>query len=264
MLGALRSFFKSLLALSALTAASTAHAAGGGIPAVIDYYHIVLHALHIDAKWLPTAGGLFALFLITMLGLRYKSAVAAAGTDVTPDGRVNNRFVVESLLDFVYGIARDNCGEHFRKFFAFLAAIFIFILTCNLTGLVPGFHPATMSMDTNVAIGLIVFVVYNYAGLKEHGFGGYFKHFLGPVAFIAPLFFAIELVSHGSRPLSLGLRLMGNIYGDHTLLGVFTGLSYIVFPALLLFFGLLVSVVQSFVFTLLSGIYISLAISHEH
>jgi F-type H+-transporting ATPase subunit a len=148
-------------------------------------------------------------------------------------------------------------------FFGFLAAIFLFVLTCNLTGLIPGFPPPTVSMDTNLGMGFIVFLVYNYAGFKEHGMA-YLKHFAGPVIYIAPLFFCIELVSHASRPLSLSLRLVGNIYGDHTLLGIFTGLSYIVFPALLMFFGLLVAVVQSFVFTLLSGIYISMAISHDH
>jgi F-type H+-transporting ATPase subunit a len=195
--------------------------------------------------------------------LKFSASVAASGQDVEPNGRFSLRFLVESLMEFVLGIAKDNCGHEYRKFFPFLATLFIFILACNLSGLIPGFPPPTESMDTNVAMGLIVFLVYNWAGLKEHG-SGYIKHFLGPVVFIAPLYFCIEIVSHLSRPLSLGLRLMGNIFGDHTLLGVFTSLSYIVLPALLMFFGLLVAVVQSFVFMLLTGIYISMAISHDH
>ena len=89
---------------------------------------------------------------------------------------------------------------------------------------------------------------------------------MGPVVLIAPLFFAIEMVSHASRPLSLSVRLMGNIFADHTLVGVFTSLSVtqFLFPSVLMFFGLMVAVVQSFVFTLLTGIYIQLAISHDH
>jgi F-type H+-transporting ATPase subunit a len=246
-----------------LAGASTSAFAEGGLPHVIDYYDMILHALHLEPKWAPTVGALFALAVITVIGLIYKSAVAAAGTEVTPTGKFSLRFVVEMLLDLVHSIAKDNGGHNYRKFFPFLAGLFLFILTCNLSGLIPGFPPATEKMDTNVAMGLFVFVVYNLAGVKEHG-GGYIKHFFGPVWWIAPLFFAIELVSHGSRPLSLGLRLMGNIYGDHTLLAVFTKLTWIGFPAALMFFGLLVAVVQSFVFTLLTGIYISLAISHEH
>jgi F-type H+-transporting ATPase subunit a len=167
------------------------------------------------------------------------------------------------MLEFVVGLAKDNTQERYLSFFPFLAAIFVYIVVCNLSGLIPGFPPPTETMDNNVAVGICVFLVYNLAGIKEHG-GAYVKHFLGPVAFIAPLFFCIELVSHFSRPLSLGLRLTGNIYGDHTLLGVFTSISYLLFPALLMFFGLLVAVVQSVVFTLLSAIYISMAISHDH
>jgi F-type H+-transporting ATPase subunit a len=236
---------------------------GGGLPKVINYYELILEHLGLGEQWVPTVGALFITVVIALMGLSYRAQVAKDGDQVAPNGRFSLRYLIEGVLEFVVGLAKDNCHEAWRSFYAFLAAIFIFILTCNLSGLIPGFEPPTVSMDTNVAIGILVFLVYNFAGLKEHG-GGYIKHFLGPVAFIAPLFFCIEIVSHASRPLSLGLRLMGNIYGDHTLLGVFTQLSYLVLPALLMFFGLLVAVVQSFVFTLLSGIYISMAISHDH
>ena len=120
-------------------------------------------------------------------------------------------------------------------------------------------------------MGLIVFVWYNYAGVKEHGLGPYIKHFSGPtikipvLGLLLPiLIFAIEISSHRFRPVSLSLRLMGNIFGDHMLLSVFTGMVYLLVPSLLMFFGLLVSMVQSFVFTLLSAIYISMAVSHDH
>jgi len=245
-------------------AAEEAHAGGGGgVAETINFYHMALHALHLDPMWEPTLGGLACLALLVLLGSAFRRSVLKDVDDVVPSGRFSLRFVFEEILEFVVGLAKDNTGAKYRNYLPFLAALFLYILVCNLSGLIPGFPPPTETMDNNVAIGLTVFLVYNVAGVKEHG-AGYIKHFLGPVAFIAPLFFCIELVSHFSRPLSLGLRLAGNIYGDHTLLGVFTSISYLVFPAFLLFFGLLVAVVQSFVFTLLSGIYISMAISHDH
>jgi F-type H+-transporting ATPase subunit a len=143
-----------------------------------------------------------------------------------------------------------------------LSTLFLFILVSNLSGMVPGFEPATISMDTNVAMGLLVFIVYNVAGFKENGMS-YAKHFLGPVVLLAPLYLAIELVSHAARPFSLGLRLAGNIFADHTLVGV-ANMAYIIVPSGLLFLGLLVAVIQSFVFTLLSGIYIGMATAHDH
>ncbi|MBM4251029.1 MAG: F0F1 ATP synthase subunit A [Deltaproteobacteria bacterium] len=254
-----------LISLGSLFGSSVAFASegGGGVAHFINYYSILLHRLHIDHAWEPTVGGLLCLLAIIVAGIYYRRSVSRDGANVVPSGKFSLRHLIEEMLEFVVGIAKDNTHERYLSFFPFLAAVFVYIVVCNLSGLIPGFPPPTETMDNNVAVGICVFVVYNLAGIKEHG-GAYVKHFLGPVAFIAPLFFCIELVSHFSRPLSLGLRLTGNIYGDHTLLGVFTSLSYLVFPALLMFFGLLVAVVQSVVFTLLSGIYISMAISHDH
>ena len=254
---------KQLLSLLAVVVGASEALAAGGVAKTVNWYEIFLHSVHIDHKWEATLGSIACSVLILIAGIKYRTSVSASGETVGPTGRFGLRFMVESILDMVLGVAKDNAAEQYRKFFPLLSALFIYILVCNLSGLIPGFPPPTEQMANNVAVGIVVFVVYNAAGLKEHGFG-YVKHFLGPVAFIAPLFFCIELFSHFSRPLSLGLRLTGNIYGDHTLLGVFTSITYIIFPALLTFFGLLVAVVQSFVFTLLSGIYISMAISHDH
>ena len=236
---------------------------GGGMAHPVSYYDMLLHSLGIDAHWAPTVGALFVTFLLVLIGLSYSRSVSASKS-VVPDGKFSLRYLIESVMDMITGLAKDNCGHHYRSYITFLGTLFLFILVCNLTGLVPGFPPATLKMETNVAMGLFSFAVYNYAGVKEHGPAGYFKTFFGPVVFIAPLFFMIEMVSHASRPFSLGLRLAGNIFGDHTLLSVFTNLTYLVFPAALTFFGLLVAVVQSFVFTLMTAIYISLAISHDH
>ena len=254
--------------LSLVMVTEHALAAGGG-PKIISHYEILLFNFfglesHQVDLWAPTVGGLLSLAILTLLGLGYRSAVMKAGDDVVPDGRFSLRTVVEMLLDFVVGLVRDIIGkEKAAPFISLLTGTFLFILISNLSGLVPGFFPATESINTNLAMGISIFLVYNYAGIKEHG-ASYIKQFLGPMAFLAPLLFCIELVAHFARPVSLSLRLLGNIFGDHLVLSVFTGLTYLVVPAALLFFGLMVACLQSFVFTLLSSIYVKMAISHDH
>lgn len=243
--------------------ASTPALASGGVPEFINFYKlVVVESLGLDEKFMPVASAIFGLTILTFVGTVFKKFAEDSLGDVTPKSKFSLGVLVEVIMDFLYNLTKDQCGHHFRNFLPFLSTIFLFILTVNLTGMIPGFPPATENMSTNVAIGLFAFVVYNIAGLKVNG-THYLKHFLGPVAFIAPLYLGIEIFSHASRPLSLGLRLMGNIFGDHLLLGVFSGLVPLIAPIPLMFFGLLVSCIQSFIFTLLTGIYISMAISHD-
>jgi F-type H+-transporting ATPase subunit a len=246
---------------------SEALAAGGGAT-FINYYHIILSSFGMDEhhiiEWQATAGALLSFVILLFVGLRYKAKVDAAEDHVEPDGKFSLRTVVEMVLEFVCDLGKSLIGAHqYEKFLPILCGLFLFIFVSNLTGLVPGFVPSTESINTNLAMGLSVFLVYNYAGIKEHG-AHYIKQFLGPVLFLMPLMVVIELVAHLARPVSLSLRLYGNIFGDHLVLSVFTGLTYLVLPSFLLFFGLLVASLQSFVFTLLSGIYIAMAISHDH
>jgi F-type H+-transporting ATPase subunit a len=254
---------RGLLVGALALGASGSAFAGEGLPEFINYYEMILHSLGLEERFEPVLGAILAVVILAVVGLFFRKSVESSLNDVVPAPKFSLRVFVEILMDFVYGITKDQCGAHFRNFLGLLSSIFLFILVSNLTGLIPGLPPPTENMSTNVAIGIIAFLSYNIAGLKENG-TAYLKHFLGPVAFIAPLYLGIEIFSHLSRPLSLGLRLTGNIFGDHLLLGVFTGLTYLVFPALLLFFGLLVACIQSFVFTLLTGIYISMAIAHDH
>jgi len=247
--------------------APAALAAGGAGAEFINYYSMILEKFGMDkhhaSDWVPVIGGLVTLVLMLMIGSKYKTAVNKSKEDVVPDGKVSLRNGIEAILDFLNDLSHNVIGHDAPRYFPILAGIFLFILVSNLTGLVPGFLPATDSINTNLALGLCIFLVYNYAGIKEHG-GSYVKQFLGPVAFMMPIMLVIELVAHLARPVSLSLRLYGNIFGDHLVLSVFTGLTYLVLPAFLLFFGLLVACLQSFVFTLLSSIYISMAVSHDH
>ncbi|HEX9830591.1 MAG TPA: F0F1 ATP synthase subunit A, partial [Thermodesulfobacteriota bacterium] len=153
--------------------------------------------------------------------------------------------------------------EKAKKYFPLLGTAFIFILFSNLLGIIPGFLAPTGNFNTPVACALVVFVMYNYYGVKENGIG-YLKQFAGPIIYMAPFIFVIEIVSHLVRPASLSLRLFWNMTGDHLVLGIFTNLTHIVIPALFIGLGVFVSFLQAFVFTILSAIYISLAIAHEH
>jgi F-type H+-transporting ATPase subunit a len=260
-----KSFF--ILFLLSLCFHSVAWASGGGVK-IISYYELILEHFGLDEhsihEWVPAIGGMVTLILLTLIGFVYKRRVEALGENVCPDGTFSIRTIVDTILDFIADLAKTIIGEHhYRSFLPLLCGLFLFIFVSNLTGLIPGFVPSTESINTNLAMGLSVFLVYNFAGFKEHG-SHYLKQFVGPVVFLMPLMIIIELVAHLARPVSLSLRLYGNIFGDHLVLSVFTGLTYLVFPAFLLFFGLLVASLQSFVFTLLSSIYISMAMSHDH
>lgn len=257
------------IAISFLLFSDQVFAASGGVT-FINYYHLILSGLgisdpHVVAEYSPVLGALMTLLITTVLGLAYSKRVATLGDDVTPEGGAGIRGVLEMILDFVNDLGRGIIGkDQAESFLPVLFGLFFFILVSNLSGLVPGFTPATESISTNLVLGLFIFIVFNIAGVKEHGLLGYLKTFAGPMALMAPFIFSIEMIGALVRPISLALRLYGNIFGDHLVLSVFTGLTYLVLPSFLLFFGLMVACLQSFVFTLLSGIYISLAVSHDH
>src|SRR5262249_25395312 len=131
-------------------------------------------------------------------------------------------------------------------------------------GLFPGFNPATSNNNTTFALGVTSFLVYNVEGIRAQGLVSYIKHFMGPIIWLAPLMFVVEVVSHLVRPLSLGLRLSGNMTGDHTVLSIFLGLTPIGIPMIFYALGLFVCFVQAFVFSLLSMVYLSMATAHDH
>ena len=246
---------------------SVAMAAGG--VQFINYYYLILKGLGLDKHqiemWTPVAGSLFTTAVLLFLGLRYKKSIDSDGDNVSPTASMSIRNIVELVLEFVHNIGASIIGsKECRPYLAVLFSLFLFIFVSNLSGLVPGFLPTTENFNTNLMLGLFSFAVFNAAGIREHGLAGYLKTYAGPIVAMMPFIFLIEIIGAFVRPISLALRLYGNIFGDHLVLSVFTGLTYLVLPAFLLFFGLLVASIQSFVFTLLSSIYISLAISHDH
>ena len=173
------------------------------------------------------------------------------------------RNLFEVLADTVLGLMAGVMGEKAAKrYLPLVGTLFMFILFSNLLGLIPGFLPPTDTLKTNLALSISVFLISHAVGVREHGLK-YFKHFLGPIWWLAWLMLPIEIVSHIARPVSLAMRLMGNIVGDHKLVLVFFGILPILLPLPFMVMGVLVCVVQAVVFSLLTTVYISQAVAHE-
>ena len=198
---------------------------------------------------------------VARLGLN--KAMGQGGTlQYVPDGTLTMRNFFELLTGALYGLCSDLLGhKNAVKFFWLSAGLFIYILTSNLLGVVPGMLPPSGSLQHNLAMALVVLILFNGAGIKVQGVGGYLKHMWGPVWWLGVLLFAIELLSFLLvRPYSLSLRLTGNMFGDHQVLSIMSGLIPVFYPIIFLALGMFVSFIQAFVFTLLSTIYIALAV----
>jgi len=209
-------------------------------------------------------GSILVLILLALSGFAIKSALSKEDS-VLPDEKFSIRTIFEILtIDFLFDLFTNMLGskENAKKYFPLLGASFFFILFANFLGILPGFLPPTGNFNVPVACALVIFVMYNFYGFRENGLS-YLKHFAGPVVFLAPLMFIIEVISHFVRPVSLSLRLFMNITGDHLILGVFTNLVHYIIPAIFIGLGIFVSFLQAFIFTVLSAIYISLATAHE-
>lgn len=206
--------------------------------------------------------GLVALILIS-LSLLYKRSLGTVEQEIVPTGKFSLKNLwqvsVESLLSLMEGII----GKEAKLYLPLIATLFIYIFVNNMMGIIPGFLPATENVNTNFAMSITVFLYYNYVGIKQHGIKNYLKHFMGPLWMLAPLMFVIELVSHVVRPISLAIRLFGNITGDHVVLGIFSDLVPLVVPVVFLALGIFISFIQAFVFSLLTSVYIGLAVAHE-
>lgn len=195
-----------------------------------------------------------------MIFLVFIGFITTRSLKLVPGGLQN---FLEVIVDGLRGLLLDNMGEHGMKFFPLIATIAIFILTANLAGIIPGFYSPTATMSTNAAMALVVFFLTHIIGIQLHGFK-YLKHFMGPVWWMAPIMLPIELIGHLARPLSLTMRLFGNIAGEDLVLVVLLGLVPFIVPLPMLFLMIFTSLLQAFVFSLLAMMYISGAMEEAH
>ncbi|MGN6104398.1 MAG: F0F1 ATP synthase subunit A [Kofleriaceae bacterium] len=206
---------------------------------------------------------LLVIGIATVGALAFLKGLRGPDKGLIPPRKMNFRNFFEYLAESLYGMVEGAMGEaHARKFFPLIGALFVFILFCNLFALFPGFIAPTDSLKTNIGLALLVFFLTHYYGVKEHGLA-YFKHFLGPSLPLAPLMLPIELVSHFARPMSLSIRLMGNMVADHKVVMSFFALVPILVPVPFLLLGILVCLIQAVVFCTLAMVYIGMAMEHE-
>lgn len=205
------------------------------------------------------------LFLLVAIA-RPKISVARG---LIPDNRLNWRTFFEMMVEGALGTMESVMGRKAARFFLPLISGCMFIIFfSNMFGLIPGFEPPTGNLNTTLAMALVIFFTTHVYGVKAHGFGSYFAHWMGPIRkwYALPLMiflFLIELVSHFARPLSLSIRLMGNMFADHLVVASFTVLMPILVPVPVLLLGVLVCIVQTAVFCILSSVYIGIAVAHE-
>ena len=206
--------------------------------------------------------GVFVAVLLSLFAASVRRRLAAVEQALMPDEGFSARNLSEVFVEMIQGLAEGAIGHGADRYVPLLASFFAFILLSNLIGLLPGFAPPTANSNVTFALGAVAFFAYHAYGLREQGLK-YLKHFLGPVVFLAPLMLVVELFSHLFRPISLGIRLFANMFADHQVVEIFTDLTKFVVPVAFYVLGAFVALVQAFVFTMLTAIYIALAVSHE-
>jgi F-type H+-transporting ATPase subunit a len=170
----------------------------------------------------------------------------------------------ESMYQFLKGQSDDVGIHHSSLYVPFFGTIFLFVLFCNLVGIIPGFESPTMFPPVPLGLALATFCFYNWLGIKKQGIVHYAAHFVGPIPALAPLMIPIEIVSHLARPLSLTLRLYANMFAGEQVTLAFLSLTYLVFPAVFMGLHVFVSFLQAYIFALMAMLYVSSAIEGEH
>jgi F-type H+-transporting ATPase subunit a len=171
--------------------------------------------------------------------------------------------IFELLYEFVRDQAQDQVGHTAHRYVAFFGVIFLYVLSSNLIGLIPCFESPTMNASVTAGCALATFAYYNLKGLQVNGIR-YLGHFAGPLWWLAPLMFPIEIISHLARILSLTVRLYANIFAGEQVTMVFLGLTKFGPPVIFMGLHTFVGVVQSYIFMLLAMVYVGGAVAHEH
>ena len=223
----------------------------------------LLHLLHIEPKY-PQAPipNFVAMEIIVILTLALLFVLTRARLSVEKPGTLQHMF--ELVHGFIEDQSHEIIGHGGEEFTAFLVVQFIFILLCNLIGLVPTLESPTGVPSVPLGCALVAFAYYNIQGVRKKGPLGYAKHFLGPIPALAVIMLPIELVSHFARLLSLTVRLWANMFAGDLITLVFFSMIPVLVPTIFMGLHILVAVLQAYVFVLLTTIYLQGAVSEEH
>ncbi len=228
---------------------------GGIANAIMGLFHV--HSQHPQAP-IPNY---VAMELLVFVFLVLLFAFLRSRLSVDNPGGLQH--LMESIDSFISQQGHEVIGHEYERFTGYLATLGIFILTCNLVGLIPGFEAPTAVPSVPLGCALVTWFYYHIAGIRANGFG-YIKHFLGPVWWLAPLMFVIEACSHLARILSLTVRLFANMFAGDMVTLVFLSLIPIGIPVVFMLLHVGVSFIQTYIFVLLATVYIGEAVAHEH
>lgn len=236
--------------------AQSALASGG-----FNFFNEASHKMHVPAHTLALVVG---SLIMLVAGVLYRAQISKVKNYIIPDAGITVRNILESLGQAMYSTAKTVMGEESaKKYFSYIIFVFMFILINNIIGIFPGSMSANQNLNTTLALGLFTFIYFNFVGIRAVGIVNYLKHFAGPMPALALLIFPIEIISVSVRPLSLALRLRGNMDGDHLILGIFSELVPYIVPIPFYAMGIFVGFLQAFVFSLLTMIYIGMATAHH-
>ncbi|MBY0399023.1 F0F1 ATP synthase subunit A [Myxococcota bacterium] len=235
----------------------------------MNLFDTLAHQLHTEWIYLSAA---FAAGLLILAGFAVQRAVAGESRGVLPEEGVSVRNLFEVIIEALGDLGQTTIGDEWRRYFPVVGTIFFFVLVSNFMNLIPGIQGTTADANVTFAWGILSFAVYNFVGIRQHGWK-YIYQFMGPslwqphigghhyhVRLLAPIFLPLEIVLHFARILTLGIRLMANMFADHKVVVIFLGMV----PAIFMGLGLLVSFLQAFVFALLTMIYIGQALQEPH
>jgi len=222
-----------------------------------------LSALGVPGAWIPSHLFFTWVVMAMLVGL---ALLGTRSLRAVP-GPIQN--LVEVVLEAFQSLLEQMIGPGGRRYLPLIGTAGLFILASNLLANLPGFQAPTANWNTTVALAVTVFISYNYFGVRTHGLRAYLKHFCGPIPALAPLMFPIEFIGHLARPISLSVRLFGNIFGEESVIAILLSLSWLVMPYLIwlgvmLPLSLFTAVVQTFVFIMLSMVYIAGAVEEGH
>ena len=200
--------------------------------------------------------GALVVLLLMIVSLIVKSRLS-----VENPGKIQQ--TAELIVEFLEGQLEENVGHDGHMFLPIIGTIGIFIALSNVLGLIPGLGSPTSNANVPAGCAAVVFLYYNFAGMRKHGVVKYLKHFMGPVWWMAPLMIPIELISHLARPLSLTIRLWGNIFAEELLILIFVGIAPILLPLPFIAFAIFGGFLQAFIFITMSQMYLSMAVASE-
>ena len=229
----------------------------GGVvtPLLAKIGHAPSDPLHPIPDYLAMEVLVILVVLVAAILLRRKLSLESPG---------KFQHAMEVFVEFTQNMVDENIGHEGHGYVPLLGTLGIFVLLCNLIGLIPTLQTPTARIEVTFGCAMSAFIYYNYHGIREHGIVGYLKHLAGPVLWMSILMFPIEVVSNVFRLLSLSVRLYANMFVGDVLEQVFTSLVPIGVPVVFSALHVFVSVLQAYIFMLLPAIYLSLAVAEEH